>query len=241
MQSPPYITRPAQATDLSALPAVEDSAGTLFRTIEGLETLADDEPLSVPRLQEILDVGKIWVAVRVEEEGTGTYEKESTETIVGFLAAFPLLHHLSPPSLPPQLPSTTTSQIQSQSRFLHVAELSIHAAHHRRGLGRRLMGDLIRYAEQVNNVTGPPSSIPQARVDALTLTTYRDVPFNGLFYAKMGFRISAADKILSVFGDGAKHIWDEEQMSIPRREERVWMARWMGGRKGLSGERLGEK
>lgn len=243
-----YITRLAKPADLPALPAIEDSAGTLFRTIEGLEALADDEPLSVERLREILDIGKIWVAVHVgtrqpesdrsnhQNSGTTTNEEPETGTVVGFLAAFPL-QHTDPSPSPSRSPSLSAIQPQSRRQYLHIAELSIHAEHHRRGLGRRLMADLISYAEDVKNLkgptakpssAGPASSTKQAKVDALTLTTYRDVPFNGPFYAKMGFRNTPVDGIQAVFGTNARRIWDEEQASIPRREGRVWMAHWIG-------------
>lgn len=237
-----YLTRPARPTDLPALPAVERSAGTVFRTIEGLETLADDDPLSIDRLQEILEqTGKIWVAVRVETRGSkGTTTTSTTdqtdggllekESVVGFLAAFPLS-----PQTPPRSPS--------QSRYLHIAELSIHAEHQRCGLGGRLMNELIRYAEESNSTTSllaSPSPLastttttpatPQVPINALTLTTYRDISFNGPFYARFGFRATPVDEILINFGAEARRIWDEEQASIPRPEARVWMALWMTGR-----------
>jgi GNAT superfamily N-acetyltransferase len=250
-----YKTRPARAADLAHLPGVERSAGTLFRTVEGLETLADDDPMPIEKLQEILEVGNVWVAVHVEKEnethrGRSTAETETDpdhdvdtrlqikhdaatsktneqaeieaegeERIVGFLAAFPLIGpQIQSPDLPP-------------SQFLHVAELSIHASHQRRRLARRLLDDLICHAEQVNRTSSSPSLSPrQARINALTLTTYHTVSFNGPFYAKMGFNAIPVDEISARFGTEARQIWDEEQVSIAMPEGRAWMVFWMDRR-----------
>ena len=57
----------------------------------------------------------------------------------------------------------------------YVAEISVRAAHARRGIGRRLMGALIDRARQQGYREVP-------------LTTFRDVPFNGPFYRTLGFR-----------------------------------------------------
>ena len=56
----------------------------------------------------------------------------------------------------------------------HVQELSVRRANQGRGLGRRLMGEAERWARE----QGYPS---------LTLTTFRDVPWNAPFYASHGF------------------------------------------------------
>ncbi|KEF54445.1 uncharacterized protein A1O9_09612 [Exophiala aquamarina CBS 119918] len=211
-----YHTRPARTTDLDYLPGVENSAGSLFRTVKGLETLADDAPLPVSRLEEILETGRIWVAVHV-----GTDEsRDGKEDIVGFLAAFPLMD-------PTPARDQARYALSHSRRFLHIAELSIHASHQRRGLGRRLMGDLIGYTEAFNIRTLPSPQTDGAKLNGLTLTTYHTVPFNGPFYEKMGFHKVAVDEILSLFGADARRLWDEEQALIPMPQERVWMARCM--------------
>lgn len=59
-------------------------------------------------------------------------------------------------------------------RQFHIAELSVARSHQRRGLGRALM----------------ITALSCARADGyrcVTLTTYRDLPWNGLFYSKLGF------------------------------------------------------
>lgn len=56
----------------------------------------------------------------------------------------------------------------------HLAELHVHPDHGRRGLGRRLVRAVCAWATA-------------SRYEAVTLTTFRDLPWNGPFYARMGF------------------------------------------------------
>ena len=60
-------------------------------------------------------------------------------------------------------------------RALHLYELSVAENHGRRGLGRRLVADACAFAKAES-------------VDAMTLSTFRDIPWNGPFYEKLGFR-----------------------------------------------------
>lgn len=231
-----YYTRPAHIADLTHLPKVEASAGTLFRTIEGIESVADDDPLPVSRLQEILQRGKIWVAVHVETaEGESEDSEGKEESIVGFLAAYRLVN----PTPQADTNDQAKGAMAHSNQFLYIAELSVHASHHRRGLASRLMDDLICYAEEFNNRASlPPSPTPslqqEAKIDGLTLTTYYTVPFNGPFYQKFGFHKVPVDEILTVFGTEARRIWDEEQSVIPMPEGRAWMVLWMD-RRGKTG------
>ncbi|MGW5668016.1 GNAT family N-acetyltransferase [Micromonospora sp. NPDC003776] len=57
----------------------------------------------------------------------------------------------------------------------HVQQLSVDPAYARRGIGRRLLDDVTGWAAG----RGLP---------ALTLTTFRSVPWNGPYYARCGFR-----------------------------------------------------
>ncbi|GHC63845.1 hypothetical protein GCM10010136_05450 [Limoniibacter endophyticus] len=68
------------------------------------------------------------------------------------------------------------------NRDLHVWELSVGLENQRRGLGRALMEHAIAEAGK-------------RRVDALTLTTFRDVPWNAPFYQRLGFHILENDQL----------------------------------------------
>lgn len=57
----------------------------------------------------------------------------------------------------------------------HLRELAVHPAHGRKGLGRALVGAVVAAARKGGR-TG------------VSLTTFRAVPFNRLFYEKLGFR-----------------------------------------------------
>lgn len=57
---------------------------------------------------------------------------------------------------------------------LHICELAVAETCQRRGLGARLIAYAVAHA-QARSLT------------AITLTTFRDVPWNGPFYARLGF------------------------------------------------------
>lgn len=59
---------------------------------------------------------------------------------------------------------------------LHLEELDVHPAHGRRGIGAALLTEVCAWAE----AAGYPG---------VTLSTFRDVPWNAPFYAQHGFRV----------------------------------------------------
>lgn len=59
---------------------------------------------------------------------------------------------------------------------VHLHELDVHPQHARQGLGRRLIDTVAEWARARGTT-------------ALTLTTFDDVPWNGPYYARLGFRI----------------------------------------------------
>ena len=65
---------------------------------------------------------------------------------------------------------------------LHVEQLSTAPAAARRGLGRALLD----HAADLARAEGVP---------ALTLTTFADVPWNGPYYERCGFRVLADDEL----------------------------------------------
>lgn len=58
----------------------------------------------------------------------------------------------------------------------YLREVSVKRSHARQGIGKRLVDSVIQWAVEHNYCV-------------LTLTTYRDLPFNGPFYEKSGFRV----------------------------------------------------
>ena len=60
-------------------------------------------------------------------------------------------------------------------RALHIHELDVAPAHGRRGLGRRLIEAVCAFAKTEDAA-------------AVTLSTFREIAWNGPFYAKAGFR-----------------------------------------------------
>lgn len=66
-------------------------------------------------------------------------------------------------------------------RAAHVYELSVAEAHTRMGHGRRLMDEASAFAD----AEGMP---------AITLSTFRDVPWNLPFYERLGFRVLGRDE-----------------------------------------------
>ncbi|MDR3512418.1 MAG: GNAT family N-acetyltransferase [Caulobacteraceae bacterium] len=60
---------------------------------------------------------------------------------------------------------------------LHVWELAVHGAFQQRGLGRRLMTAAVDHARALG-------------LEAVTLTTFRDVAWNAPFYESLGFEIA---------------------------------------------------
>lgn len=64
----------------------------------------------------------------------------------------------------------------------HLEQLSVLPDHGRKGLGASLLEQVERWAAQEER-------------GAVTLTTFRDVPWNAPFYAKRGYRVMTPDEI----------------------------------------------
>ncbi|QRP47372.1 GNAT family N-acetyltransferase [Amycolatopsis sp. FDAARGOS 1241] len=83
----------------------------------------------------------------------------------------------------------------------HVEQVSVRPSHARRGLGRRLIDAAAAWAAS----RGLP---------ALTLTTFRDVPWNAPYYARLGFRVLPAAA------------WGPELRAIREHEAARGLDRW---------------
>jgi len=81
----------------------------------------------------------------------------------------------------------------------YIAELDVHPAHARQGLGRALFEVLKRHARERG-------------YRAMLLTTFRDVPWNAPNYERWGFRIMRDDEV----GPGLRAIREHEtRMGLP--------------------------
>ena len=69
---------------------------------------------------------------------------------------------------------------------VHLEELDVHPLHGRRGLGTRLVQAAFKWAGQHG-------------YRSVTLTTFRDVPWNGPYYARLGFRIATHYRVFVAF------------------------------------------
>lgn len=93
----------------------------------------------------------------------------------------------------------------------HLAELAVHPEHGRRGVGRRLVEFVCTWAAR--------SERP-----AVTLSTFRDVPWNRPFYERLGFRVLAAGDwtpgLRALREREAEHGLDVDARDLMRRELR---------------------
>lgn len=72
--------------------------------------------------------------------------------------------------------------VESVGACAHLDELDVHPTHGRRGIGAALVREVCRWAHD--------QGLP-----AVTLTTFRDVPWNAPFYARMGFAPVPEDRL----------------------------------------------
>lgn len=82
---------------------------------------------------------------------------------------------------------------------LHIWELAVDDNHQRRGIGRRLI-------ERARGWAG------ERDLSALTLTTFRDVPWNEPFYRSLGFTIVLPEQLTDMLRDVLRH---EAEAGLP--------------------------
>jgi GNAT superfamily N-acetyltransferase len=88
----------------------------------------------------------------------------------------------------------------------HLQEMDVHPDHARLGIGRRLVETVLATAREA----GHP---------AVTLTTFRHLPWNAPFYARCGFRELRDDEL----GPGLRQVLDDEAASGLDSRKRVAM------------------
>lgn len=104
--------RPARRHEAALLPAVEDAAGALFRTIPDLAWIVDDDVMPAEAHLAAIEAGTCWVAA-------------DGDRIAGFLSA--------------RAATEDGTGTDAGRTVLHVWEMSVASAHQGRGLGRALL------------------------------------------------------------------------------------------------------
>lgn len=72
--------------------------------------------------------------------------------------------------------------VRGYGKSLHIQEIDIHPAHARRGLGAMLIEHIAGIARDHD-------------AEAITLTTFSDVPWNAPYYERLGFRLLDNDAL----------------------------------------------
>ena len=94
----------------------------------------------------------------------------------------------------------------------HLEEIDVHPDHGRRGLGRKLVEAVVAWAAA-------------SGFDSVTLTTFRDVPWNMPFYARLGFvefpREELSPALLSVVRDETRRGLDPTRRLAMRRPSAI--------------------
>jgi len=163
--------RPTREQDAPLLPAIERSAGQVFRAIPSLAWIADDIVQSAQEHLEFVRLGTSWVAVDI-------YDRP-----LGFLNG------------------------QVLGREFHICQAAVDRAHQERGYGRALIKAAIDWAKA-------------QKLAAITLTTFRDVPWNEPFYRSLGFETlevaQLCTRLLETLRKEVKHGLSKEQRCAMR-------------------------
>jgi len=159
------IRRPL-AEEAALLPAIETSAGELFRQIPDLAWIADDSVMSAEAHLAHIAHGTEWIA-------------ESAGRPVAFLAG----ERISRATAEIQRAAEVEDGLlhEPESAF-HIRELAVHAGWQGRGIGRRLVNEAVSYARECG-------------MEVVTLTTFEDVPWNAPWYSRQGFELLDASSL----------------------------------------------
>lgn len=90
----------------------------------------------------------------------------------------------------------------------HIAELDVLPQHAGHRLGSRLIDESASWAQEQGG-------------SCLSLTTFRNVPWNAPYYARLGFRVAS----LEDFGPGHSEIWEGQRAMGLDMAQRVLMVR----------------
>jgi len=85
-------------------------------------------------------------------------------------------------ALSPQLHPVGFALVERMNVQLHLEEIDVHPLHGRLGIGAALLETVCAWARNCGYAQ-------------ITLTTYRDIPWNAPFYARLGFKILGVDEL----------------------------------------------
>jgi GNAT superfamily N-acetyltransferase len=196
------MIRPPRADELERLREIERAAGRAFTEV-GMPEIAADEPPSIAVLERYRIAGWAWVVtagVRAADDGGGGAPADDA-----VVAGYVIVDVLDEPG---PGPGPGPARAPAPERSAHVEQVSVDPRFAGRRLGRRLLDHV---ADQARG----------HGLDAVTLTTFRDVPWNAPYYERCGFRRLADDEL----GPGLRRVRDDEAAHGLEPGRRVCMRR----------------
>jgi ribosomal protein S18 acetylase RimI-like enzyme len=182
------VIRPPRADELERLRDIERAAGRVFADV-GLPEVAADEPPPVAVLERYRLGGWAWVATAPGEadggqaDGAGAPGGDGGPSAGDDLAVgYVIVDVLDEPG-----PG------HGSGRSAHIEQVSVDPRFAGRRVGARLVDHVAAEARRRG-------------LDAVTLTTFRDVPWNAPYYEGCGFRTLAEDEL----GPGLRRVRAEE-------------------------------
>lgn len=183
------MIRPPRGDELERLRDIERAAGQAFVGV-GMPEIAADPPPSVEVLEAYRLAGRAWVVtappggseddgMAVAQVGARDGGRDGDGLVVAGYVIVDVLDR----------PDTGSGE----GRSAHIAQVSVDPRFAGRGLGAQLVDHVAAHARQEG-------------LDAVTLTTFRDVPWNAPYYQRRGFRMLGDDEL----GPGLRRVRDDE-------------------------------
>ena len=151
--------------DFRAVQDLERAAGELFRQA-GMDSIADDDPFSDAELAATVAEGWAWV-LTVPDGGAapvpGAVDAGGDTDAVGEAVAVAGV-----------VAGYAVGEVVDGAA--HLEQLSVHPGHARQGLGARLLEHFRAVARERG-------------MGRTTLTTFREIPWNAAYYARLGFTV----------------------------------------------------
>lgn len=215
----PIIIRPARLNDLKHLGTIEFAADQVFRETR-MYAIAALPPNAPSAYVERQGRGHIWVAVPVSEgEGNGGDGKEEDEDEdeneddkarpVGFISI-------------DTLKTTRTPKNNKESRrsiFIH--QVSVDPSFARQGIGRKLFEHVADWARRQSQ-----GARERERYWAVDLTTFSGVPWNKVYYERLGYAVLSDEELQREDASGLKarkEAEERDEVLCVWKEERVCM------------------